>query len=231
MSKDYNRKIFAKIKEILDEDEVLYGADTEEGNFLFPFFDHDISGISAVSVLIKCAKESFSVQVMLPLKGDCKDPAQMARLYEASARINFGVKIAHMQIGPKGDLRFCSFVDAEGMENSVPTTDQVKNAVFICMNTALRYGPVITAALYDATADLQQIVDACENKTTISHREILHALIDAKTSGHELPDSIREAIELLFENTEDPATDADNDDIDFSIDDVDFDELDDASNN
>lgn len=227
MSKDYNRKIFAKIKHILD-DGVLYGADTEEGNFLFPFFDHDISsGISAVSVLIKCAKESFSVQVMLPLKGDCKDPAQMARLYEASARINFGVKIAHMQIGPKGDLRFCSFVDAEGMENSVPTTDQVKNAVFICINTALRYGPVITAALYDATADLQQIVDACENKTTISHREILHALIDAKTSGHELPDSIREAIELL---SEDPATDADDDDIDFSIDDVDFNELDDASN-
>lgn len=224
MSKDYNREIFAKIKKIFDDDEVLYGADTEEGNFLFPFFDHDIdiSGISAVSVLIKCAKESFSVQVMLPLKGDCKDPAQMARLYEASARINFGVKIAHMQIGPKGDLRFCSFVDAEGMENSVPTTDQVKNAVFICINTALRYGPVITAALYDATADLQQIVDACENKTTISHREILHALIDARTSGHELPDSIREAIELLFEN---------NDDIDFSIDDVDFDELDDASNN
>lgn len=225
MSKDYNRKIFAKIKQILLDEDVLYGADTEEGNFLFPFFDH-ISGISTVSVLIKCAKESFSVQVMLPLKGDCKDPAQMARLYEASARINFGVKIAHMQIGPKGDLRFCSFVDAEGMENSVPTTDQVKNAVFICMNTALRYGPVITAALYDATADLQQIVDACENKTTISHREILHALIDAKTSGHELPDSIRKAIEMLFENT----GDADDDDIDFSIDDVDFDELDDASN-
>ena len=225
MSKEYNPEIFAKIKQIFDENEVLYGADTEEGNFLFPFFNHD-SGISAVSVLIKCAKESFSVQVMLPLKGDCKDPAQMARLYEASARINFGVKIAHMQIGPKGDLRFCSFVDADGMENSVPTTDQVKNAVFICMNTALRYGPVITAALYDATADLQQIVDACENKTTISHREILHALIDAKTSGHELPDSIRKAIELLFENT----GDADDDDIDFSIDDVDFDELDDASN-
>ena len=220
MSKDYNREIFDKIKEIFDEDEVLYGADTEDGNFLFPFFNNAnaISGISAVSVLIKCAKESFSVQVMLPLKGDCKDPAQMARLYEASARINFGVKIAHMQIGPEGDMRFCSFVDAEGMENSVPTTDQVKNAVFICMNTALRYGPVITAALYDATADLQQIVDACENKTTISHREILHALIDARTSGHELPDSIREAMELLFENTGDPG--ADDDDIDFSIDDA-----------
>lgn len=216
MSKDYNPKIFAKIKQIFDENEVLYGADTEEGNFLFPFFN-EIPGISTVSVLIKCAKESFSVQVMLPLKGDCKDPAQMARLYEASARINFGVKIAHMQIGPKGDMRFCSFVDADGMENNVPTTDQVKNAVFICMNTALRYGPVITAALYDATADLQQIVDACENKTTISHREILHALIDAKTSGHELPDSIREAIELLFETGE-PG--ADDDDIDFSIDDA-----------
>ena len=228
MSKDYNREIFAKIKKIFDDDEVLYGADTEEGNFFFPFFDHAISGISAVSVLIKCAKESFSVQVMLPLKGDCKDPAQMARLYEASARINFGVKIAHMQIGPEGDMRFCSFVDAEGMENSVPTTDQVKNAVFICMNTALRYGPVITAALYDAAADLQQIVDACEHKATISHREILHALIDARTSGHELPDSIREAIEVLFENTGDPG--ADDDDIDFSIDDVDFDELDDPSN-
>lgn len=228
MSKDYNHKIFDKIKGILD-DAVLYGADTEEGNFLFPFFDHAISGISVVSVLIKCAKESFSVQVMLPLKGDCKDPAQMARLYEASARINFGVKIAHMQIGPEGDMRFCSFVDADGMENSVPTTDQVKNAVFICMNTALRYGPVITAALYDDAADLQQIVDACEHKATISHREILHALIDARTSGHELPDSIRKAIELLFvENTGDP--DADDDDIDFSIDDVDFDELDDASN-
>lgn len=225
MSKNYNREIFTKIKEILDEDEVLYGADTEDGNFLFPFFNHEIAGISAVSVLIKCAKESFSVQVMLPLKGDCKDPAQMARLYEASARINFGVKIAHMQIGPEGDMRFCSFVDADGMENSVPTTDQVKNAVFICMNTALRYGPVITAALYDAAADLQQIVDACEHKATISHREILHALIDARTSGHELPDSIRKAIELL---TGDP--DADDDDIDFSIDDVDFDELDDASN-
>lgn len=217
MSKDYNHEIFDKIKQIFDENEVLYGADTEEGDFLFPFFDHEIAGISAVSVLIKCAKESFSVQVMLPLKGDCKDPAQMARLYEASARINFGVKIAHMQIGPKGDLRFCSFVDAEGMENNVPTTDQVKNAVFICMNTALRYGPVITAALYDDAADLQQIVDACENKTTISHREILHALIDAKTSGHELPDSIRKAIELL-ENSGDP--DADDDDIDFSIDDA-----------
>lgn len=218
MSKDYNHEIFDKIKQIFDENEVLYGADTEEGNFLFPFFNHDIiSGISAVSVLIKCAKESFSVQVMLPLKGDCKDPAQMARLYEASARINFGVKIAHMQIGPEGDMRFCSFVDADGMENNVPTTDQVKNAVFICMNTALRYGPVITAALYDDAADLQQIVDACEHKATISHREILHALIDARTSGHELPDSIRKAIELLL-NTGDP--DADDDDIDFSIDDA-----------
>lgn len=217
MSKDYNHEIFDKIKQIFDENEVLYGADTEEGDFLFPFLNHEIPGISTVSVLIKCAKESFSVQVMLPLKGDCKDPAQMARLYEASARINFGVKIAHMQIGPKGDMRFCSFVDADGMENNVPTTDQVKNAVFICINTALRYGPVITAALYDATADLQQIVDACENKTTISHREILHALIDAKTSGHELPDSIREAIELLFETGE-PG--ADDDDIDFSIDDA-----------
>lgn len=216
MSKDYNPKIFAKIKQIFDENEVLYGADTEEGNFLFPVFN-EIPGISTVSVLIKCAKESFSVQVMLPLKGDCKDPTQMARLYEASARINFGVKIAHMQIGPKGDMRFCSFVDADGMENSVPTTDQVKNAVFICMNTALRYGPVITAALYDATADLQQIVDACEHKATISHREILHALIDARTSGHELPDSIRKAIELL-ENTGEPG--ADDDDIDFSIDDA-----------
>lgn len=228
MSKDYNHEIFDKIKQIFDENEVLYGADTEEGSFLFPFFDHTITGISTVSVLIKCAKESFSVQVMLPLKGDCKDPAQMARLYEASARINFGVKIAHMQIGPEGDMRFCSFVDADGMENSVPTTDQVKNAVFICMNTALRYGPVITAALYDDAADLQQIVDACEHKATISHREILHALIDAKTSGHELPDSIRKAIEMLFENTGDPG--ADDDDIDFSIDDVDFNELDDASN-
>lgn len=217
MSKDYNHEIFDKIKQIFDENEVLYGADTEDGDFFFPFFNHEIPGISTVSVLIKCAKESFSVQVMLPLKGDCKDPAQMARLYEASARINFGVKIAHMQIGPKGDMRFCSFVDADGMENNVPTTDQVKNAVFICINTALRYGPVITAALYDATADLQQIVDACENKTTISHREILHALIDAKTSGHELPDSIREAIELLFETGE-PG--ADDDDIDFSIDDA-----------
>lgn len=68
----------------------------------------------------------------------------------------------------------------------------------------------------DDAADLQQIVDACEHKATISHREILHALIDARTSGHELPDSIRKAIELLFEN--DP--DADDDDIDFSIDDA-----------
>ena len=218
MSKNYSRVLATAIADMLNDETFLYGFDREEGVFLFPYFASR-GKFHVYAVFMTAYKDSITCSVLLPVRGDVQNKEEMDNLYKASAMISWGMKFTHLQVdSEKGVMRFCTSLDMEGQEDQTPSRDQVSNLLCLALNNAILYSPVITACLYDPNPDIRALVDACEHKTTISHREILHALIDARTSGHELPDSIRKAIELLFENTGDPG--ADDDDIDFSIDDA-----------
>lgn len=144
MAQNYSIEIANVVKNFLDTDDWHYSFDDEDGIFSFNL---KLGGkINKISYKLMVRDDSYTNYAICPFNGDTDDPEGMARLAEFFSRANYGLRNGNFELDFRdGEIRYKSYVDCEGQ---LPSTEVVKNSIYVIAAMFQHYAPGITAVLY-----------------------------------------------------------------------------------
>ena len=141
MSKNYNVQIKEAIEEFLTEDDWNYEPMDEYGVFRMGV-NLDCK-LKSARVFVNVHPESFAVISVPPIAAD---EDSKAAAVEFITRANYGMNIGNFEMDYNdGEIRFKTAVLCS---DTIPTFEQVKDAIYINVITLERYCDALTMVIY-----------------------------------------------------------------------------------
>ncbi len=191
MARDYSSELAQTLCRVLDESDIIYIFDAEEGRIFYTMNSPKNPRTTECKTLI--SEDSFSVYATYPLNADSDDSEQMARMAEFICRANYGLRHGNFEFDFRdGEILFKVTVDCEGDgDGEILTSDEIiKTAFRIPISMIRRYSDGILDILFK-DASPEDAVKKCEER----HRSLSEALSEGSSGlSSELLEMLREAM-------------------------------------
>lgn len=196
--KEYSRELAEAVKQFLVDDDWGYTFDEERG--LFKFALRMKSKIQTIRYTVAVKDDELLVYGICPIGADSDDEKMMKQMSEFICRANWGLRNGGFEFDFRdGEIRYKSFIDCEGI---IPSTEIIKNSVYVMATMYKRYAAGITAIIFTETS-AKDAFDMCER---VPREKFLRMLLgrDADGSDSEVDELIASladlATDLSFED-------------------------------
>ncbi|MBQ3376793.1 MAG: hypothetical protein IJG62_00825 [Synergistaceae bacterium] len=157
MSEAYSKNIADAVGNALNEEELNFSFDDENGVFAFNL---GIEGpINNLNFFIEIGDDRFLVYAVPPIAADVNNSSVTAAIAEFICRANYGMPYGNFELNvDDGEIRYKVFVQCDDI---TPNKDLVIKSVYHPVLVFERYSPGITAVLFGSANPAEQI-QKCE---------------------------------------------------------------------